>query len=228
MPRNRRRRVALGGARLTTPPAFQAAGAVTSGGGNISVPWPAHAAADIGLLFVGTSNEAVATPSGWNAVTNGSQGVGSGGSALSIRLQCFWRRAATAAEADAAVLDGGSGQTGVIVTFRGCVASGDPINVSAGNATVSAATAVTIPGSTTTVANCLVVAITGAAGSTTQSAEANASLVNLTERVDVAAGVASIKVVTGDKLAAGVYDATTATLAASRQQGRVSLALLPV
>lgn len=209
-------------------PTFQAAGTLATGAGNISPAWPTHVANDIGLLFVATINQAVATPSGWNAVTNGSQGAGTGGSiGAAIRLQVFWRRALSNAESAAAVLDGGAGQDGLILTFRGCAASGDPINVAAGNAATSNATAVSIPGATTSGNNCLVVAACAHYDLRTQSGEANASLAGLAERFDASGNFAGLSIVTGSLANAGAYSATTATLNNSSRQGRVSLALLP-
>ena len=221
----------LGGATAAPVPQFQAAGTLVQGSGNISPAWPAHAANDIGLLFVVSANQAVATPDTWNAVTNGSQGVGTGGSAgTATRLQVFWRRATTAAEAAAAVLDGGVRQGGVILTFRGCVAVGDPVNISAGDATANAnTTAVAIPGATTTLDRCLVVAAaSNYLGANTQTGETNASLANLAERFDNGTGIEFVTVVTGVKAAAGTYSTTTATLSGGgSKQGRVSLALIP-
>lgn len=224
-----RRRAGTFGVRSTTPPTFQAAGVFADGTGDISPEWPAHQAADIGLLFVVTLNEAVATPADWNAVANGNQGVGVAAGTSATRLQVFWRRAASAAETAALVLDGGARQGGVILTFRGCAPSGDPINASAGDASADAnTTPVSIPGATTTVANCLVVAACSKHKSAgTQSGEANASLTSLTERFDFGASTEFVAVVTGIKAAAGLYSATTATLASSSRQAHVSLALLP-
>jgi hypothetical protein len=230
MPRYRRRQmVGGGGAAPFSGPAFQAAGTSASSAGAASVAWPAHQDKDVGVLFVATLNELVATPSGWNAITNGSQAIGTPAATTSISLQCFWRRATGAAEANAAIADAGASQGGVILTFRGCVATGDPVNASAGDATPDAtSTSVVIPGATTTVDSCLVVAACGHAGLNGQSSEANATLSGLIERFDGTTSASNrLGVVTGAMATAGTYAATTATLSTAGRQGRVSFALKP-
>lgn len=218
---------------VTVPPAFVAVQTWTGSTGALSVAWPSHAAGDIGLLLVNTSNQTVATPSGWNAVTNGAQGVGAAGGGTAVGLQCFWRRATSVAEANADVADSGNHTNGTILSVRGCVASGDPINISAGDATSDAdTTGVSIPGATTTIAQCFVVAITchSQGNACSQSGETNASLSGLTERLDAVVSLGfggGIKIVTGNKVDAGAYSATTATLSGARRQAHVSLALTP-
>ncbi len=216
-----------GGGAPASVPRFQAVGTLVSGTGNISVPWPAHQERDIGLLCVRTANQAVATPAGGWAVAATGQGTGTAGTdVLAAGLQTFWLRAASNAEANAAVLDGGARQEGLIITFRNCVASGDPINVSAGDAAGASTAAVSIPGATTTAPNCLVVAIKAHPQAITQNAEANASLSDLAERFDGSSS-GGIAIVTGLKSVAGIYPATTATQSGATVQARSSLALLP-
>jgi hypothetical protein len=206
-----------------------------SGLGALSVSWPSsHMADDIGLLVVETANEPIATPSGWTPVTNGSQGVGTAGSLTATGLQVFWKRAASGAEAAATAADPGDHWVGMIYTFRGCIATGDPINVSAGDASADVdSTAVIIPGATTTVNNCLVVALASwqtDIATAQQSGETNASLSSLIERDDggtVNGNGGGFSVVTGVLAVAGTYAATTATLATASRQARVSLALKP-
>src|SRR5690349_24405698 len=111
-------------------PTFQAVGtpASTSGGAGATVPtWPAHVANDIGLLLVETTTpETVAAPAGWTQVT-GSPQADSGGS--STQLAVFWKRAASSSETNPSIPDPGNHCHAVIVTFRGCITSGDPVDV---------------------------------------------------------------------------------------------------
>ncbi len=240
MPRNRRRRLVLGKQGVAAvPPAFQAAGAIAAatGSSSASVAWPAHEAGDIGLLLVETPNNiAGLVITNWDAVPNGDQGVGTANGFAATRLQCFTRRALNNAEANASVSNGTfiDHRLGVILTFRGCVASGNPVNISAGDASTDAdASAVVIPGATTTVAQCLVVAICSRqtdSVTAAQSGEANADLTGVAERFDagsIAGNGGGFSVITGVKATAGPYGATTATLAPASRQARVSLALLP-
>ncbi len=224
----------LGGtARSSVPPTFQGTGASNGDVGDLLfVTWPTHVAGDIGLLGVETANQPVATPVGWSPVTNGSQGTGVAGDVAATCMQVFWRRALSAAEGNAIVLDGGDHQVARMITFRGCLASGDPIHVSAGNVEPSATTAVSIPGATTTVPNTMVVAFVSYAtdGANALSGAANASLTGVTAGTVTSTtsgnggGLMSVR---GVKATAGAYAATTGTLASATVQGRVSLALLP-
>lgn len=223
---------------IVVPPAWQANGSIGSSinATNASAAWPTHQAGDIGLLLVETANNLPGlTLSGWTAVVNGEQGVGSSNAAGATRLQCFWKRATTSAESAASSLGTIVDHRAlVIITFRGCIASGNPVNISAGDASSDAdASAVAIPGATTTAAGCLVVAICSrqtdiATGE--QSAEANADLTSVAERFDLGFTTGNgggFGVITGVKAAAGAYGVTTATLATASRQARVSLALLP-
>jgi hypothetical protein len=129
--------------------------------------------------------------------------------------------------------DSGDHQIAQIITFRGVTNTGNPFDVTVGNVASSASTSVSIPGTTTTVANTLVVAIVANATSTTTaqtSGWANSSLSSVTERADTNNTVGfggGFGVATGVKAAAGAYNTTTATLATSSRQGRMSIALPP-
>ena len=215
-------------------PTYQALGSAVNGTGAITVAWPAHQANDVALLVVETANQAVtlSTPAGFAAVTNSPQSTGTAGGTAATRLTVFWKRATTSAEASAVVADSGDHQDARIITFRGVVASGNPWDVTAGN-TAAASTSVSIPGATTTVANTLVVAIVANATDTTSSrtsAWANASLASITERMDsntTQGNGGGIGIGVGVKATAGAYSATTATLATSSVQARMSIALKP-
>lgn len=139
--------------------AWQANGGAVEGVGTLSPAWPAHQAGDIALLLVQTSNQVVTeTTSGWVEVPNSPQGIGTGGAADATRLTVFWKRADSAAEANAGLSDSGDHQIAQIVTFRGCIATGNPWDVTAGDTSTSSAT-VTFPNVTTTVPNALLVCV---------------------------------------------------------------------
>lgn len=218
---------------LYVTPIFVEAGTAAGSLTVASVPWPAHAAGEVGVLVVETANQPIATPSGWTAVPNGSQGVGTAGSTTATGLQVFWRRAASGAEAAVSLTSTGDHVNGRILTFRGCIASGDPVDASAGNDGGDVnSTAVSIPGATTTVANCLVIAIASRQGTSSlqQSGQANASLTAVVELTETGLGLGNgggFGIIAGTLAAAGAYSATTATLATASRQARVSLALKP-
>jgi hypothetical protein len=183
------------------------------------------------LLFVETANQTVSTPSGWGVVADSPQGTGAAGGATSTRLGVFWKRAIPA-EVAPTITDPGDHAIGQILAFRGCINTGNPWDVTSGN-TGASSTSVSIPGDTTTVANCLVVLavliITDTATPQT-SGYTNADLANLTERTDInttQGNGGGFAVITGEKASIGAYGATTATLANASEQGRISIALKP-
>jgi hypothetical protein len=168
-------------------PVPQAVGSVVIGVGALTVSWPAHVADDVGLLFVESANQAVSAPAGWAEVTN--QGTGTAGADAATRLTVFWKRAASAAEANVAVADSGARQQAVIHTFRGCILTGNPYDVVAGNVQAAANAAMSIPGATSTVADALIVAAMsnslGVAAPTVQlNTLVNVSLTNVTKRLN--------------------------------------------
>jgi hypothetical protein len=216
-------------------PTYQAAGSAVSGTAAITPTWPTHQSGDVALLIIESANQAISlsTPAGFVEVTNSPQGTGTAGGTAATRLAVYWKRAASSAEASPTVADSGDHQIARIITFRGVIASGNPWDVTAGNVASSASNSVSIPGATTTVANTLVVGIV-ANGTDTSTAGTsgwtNTNLTSLTERVDNNTNRGNgggFGVATGLKATAGAYGTTTATLATSSVQGRMSIALKP-
>lgn len=190
------------------PPTYQDAGAVVRGTGALTVQWPTHAVDDVALLFVETANQAatLTTAAGFVEVTN--QGIGTAGAAAATRLTVFWCRATSAAQAAPVVADSGARQTAFILTFRGCIATGNPWDVFAGN-TAASTTAISIPGATTTVAETrAVMAVSNAAAIAApmvQPTPVNSSLTNVIKRLSTQPdGVGG----SGDGLPVGVFSYT--------------------
>lgn len=216
-------------------PTFQAAGTEASGTTSCTPAWPTHQADDIGLLFVETSGTAApAAPSGWTQVTDSPQYADGGAGATRTRLSVFWRRAAGSSESTPTVTTDVNHVIAQILTFRGCITSGDPWDVTAGDNTgATTSTSVSIPGDTTTVADCLIVAACCSVFDTATdqfSSWANGDLANVTEQADAFTATGNgggFGVATGEKASAGAYGATTATLANAANQGRISIALKP-
>jgi hypothetical protein len=217
-------------------------GLVGAMGGSTGAPvvsWPVgHAANDIGILVIMQTRGAIGlTLSGpgagdWTQVASSPQEDGTIGDATSVRLSVWWARASSGSMADVTVDDDGD-QRGKIFTIAGCVTSGNPVNVAAGNTTGgSAATAVTIPGAVTTKTDCLILAIVANSAdvATPETSNwANASLASFSEWDDentASGGGGGFGVATGGLAAGGTYGATTADLVTSSLQGRLSLALL--
>ncbi|MGF3522401.1 MAG: hypothetical protein ACQXXJ_04810 [Candidatus Bathyarchaeia archaeon] len=212
---------------------YVGAGAAASGTGNVSPQLPSGwQQNDIFLLFCETANQAVTAPTGWTQVTNSPQGTGTAGGNTATRLTVFWRRA-TASESAPTIADPGNHVVAGILAFRGVVESGDPWDVTAGDTLPSASTSVSIPGATTTVLGCMVV-VAVATGPDTNTAQcsnwANSNLQGLTELVDYYANAGNgggFGVAAGTQQSAGNYGTTTATVATSFVQGRLSIALKP-
>jgi hypothetical protein len=215
-------------------PTFVAVGTVASGTTGISIPPPAGLLNnDILLLFIATENQAVATPTDWAIVADSPQSTGTAGNTAATRLSIFWKRT-TGTEGNAIAGDPGDSWVGRMAAFRGCIASGNPWDVTAGGVLASPSTAVSINGDTTTVANCLIVAAFSHSTDITSTAQVsgwtNASLASITERIDnstTSGDGDGIGMATGVKVSAGAYSATTATLVTASNQGRISIALKP-
>ena len=212
---------------------FVGAGAMAAGTGAVSPALPSGwQQNDIFLLFCETANQAVTAPSGWTEVSGSPQGTGTAGRNAATCLSVFWRRA-TASDSAPTVADPGNHVVAAILAFRNVAESGNPGDVTAGNVLSSASTSVSIPGATTTVPGCMVV-VAVATGPDTNAAQcsgwSNSNLSGLTELVDyysTQGNGGGFGVAAGTQSTAGNYGTTTATVATSFVQGRLSIALKP-
>lgn len=173
---------------------------------------------DILLLYVETvTGNVLADPTGYLNVTDSPQDT-AGTAATSTKLYVWWKRAG-GSETAPTVTSSGNHVLGRMVGVSGCITTGDPWDVTSGSVDTAATTAVSIPGDTTTVDECLCLAASASnlpdAISTTEfGAPTNASLTSLTEQVDDTASVGNgggLHVVSGVKATAGVVSATTCT-----------------
>lgn len=198
----------------------------------ITPTMPRHKANDILVLVVaGIGNTAYAAPAGWTEFTNSPQHDGASG--LNSRLQAFWFRAVDGSTAAPTVADvaGDDAKIGFVYVVRGATTSGNPFDTTAGD-TSATSTSVTCPGVTTTVPNCLVVAMCADTVDSdtpqfTGGTWANANLTNFVEHVDrnTATGAgAGIGIAAGFKATAGATGTTTATLATTGTQARLTIA----
>lgn len=217
-----------------TLPTFVAASAFTSSGVTATVPIPTGTEVDdILVLLAETANQAVTPISGWTDITNSPQSTGTTGGSTSTRLTALWKRA-TAYELSTATATTPAEHIGaVMLAFRGCPSTGDPFNVTAGTVEANNDTSVAIPGATTTVDECLVVAAVAHYRdiATAQfSGWTNADLGSVTEIVDAGTTQGNgggIGVATGTKASAGAYGDTTATCALTSNYAMLSFALAP-
>jgi hypothetical protein len=218
-------------------PTFVLAGTLVGNTGAVNAPWPAHQVDDIGILLIKTDNQdPPATPTGCTAIyTPTGTGTPGGFSGLGVKLHAYWIRATSTSMPDINTGDSGTQNIAIILTFRGCVASGDPIDGTPGTDTATTTTNVTIPGLTTTGDNRMVVALCGislpdAVNTANASGWANGSLESIAEILDqatISGPGGGFVGACGEKAAAGAVGETTATLANSAAQERLSFALKP-
>jgi hypothetical protein len=220
-----------------TLPIFVAAGAWAANQNAISVSLPTGLVLnDILLLCLATANQAIAiaNPNGgtWTPVTDSPQGIGTAAAADATRLTVFWSRY-NGTQGNISTTDSGDVNAGAILAFRRCVTTGDPYGVTAGGTDATSNTALSIPGGTTTDVDRLIVAIAADSidsNSPRLSGAANADLVNVTERLDSGTTQASnvgVVAITGEKLAAGTFGATTGTYTLATLKAFLMVSLLP-
>lgn len=143
-------------------PVFQAVGAQqNSTGATVSVAWPTHLTNDIGLVVIETSgNSATLTPpAGWAAIPG--TPVTDVATIAGSKLHVWWKRAASAAEAAVATGAATDHIVARLCTFRGCVTTGNPWNVTTTGTKTTASTTATVPSLTTTLDDTLITMIVG-------------------------------------------------------------------
>lgn len=167
----------------------------------------------------------VAALSGWAEHPNSPQ------AGTDSVLQLFWRRADGSEPATFDVTRVSDHTLADVIAISGCVTTGNPWDAAAGD--TGSGTSQSIPGLTTTVANCLVLDFCSA-GTDTLTAQfsgwANAALSAVTEILNHAYNGSSggcLGASSGGKAAAGAVGATSVTLANSSNDGRIKIALKP-
>lgn len=206
-------------------PVAQAAGAVVAAtSGNALPAWPAHLAFDIALCINETCRETVvfSSPQGFAQVPGFPIGTGTAGTAAATAIDAWWCRATGSAMPAPTIVVPSDHIITRIVTFRGCVGTGNPWDATpSGDVTGSTAT-ISVPGGTTTLANALIVVLaafqldSGAnrvvGGSWANVDLATPAISEFTSAQTTPNGNGgSWNLATGGKAVAGVYGASTAT-----------------
>lgn len=195
---------------------------------NITFATSGRASGDLLVIAVMTANQPITAPTGF-VQEGATQFRGTAGVGGAVALQLF-TKVSDGTETTIAIADGGDIQYAVGTVFRGVSGAAVAIEASAGN-NVAAATSVTFGGVTTTVGDCLVVTFVATdrdSAGPSFSAQANASLANLTERFDAGTATGTgggLAIYTGEKQVAGATGNTTATQAASAAYCWITLAL---
>ena len=214
-------------------PVFQAVGTqVNSTGASVSAAWPTHLTNDIGLVVIETSGNSanLTPPAGWVAVPG--TPVTDVATTAGSKLHVWWKRAASAAEAAVATGAGTDHVLARLYTFRGCVTTGNPWNVTTTGTKTTASTTATVPALTTTLDDLLITMIVGrpddTASTTHFGVPVNANLTGLAERGE--AGTTSgngggFVLSTGVKALPGATGTSTLTKTVSTTDTYVVLAL---
>lgn len=213
-------------------PKFVSAGTmVASTTGTISpgIP-PGYQAGDIFLLFM--ESRVAQSPGSVSGYASVAQSPSNGKGPQSTELTCFWKRA-SGSESSPSLSVSGNHLVAVILAFRGCVSTGNPWDVLSTDVNSNTNTSFAVPGATTTIPQCLVVAAASRSSDVAGaqfSGWSNGSLTDLQERFDngTADGDGGgIGIVTGIKATAGAYGSTAGTTASNAQNGMMSIALKP-
>lgn len=219
-------------------PFFQARGTIAQSTVGLPstnpVQWPSHAVNDIGILVIETSADdstfSVTTPVGWQSVPGSP--VTDVANANGSKLQVWWKRAASASEAGVEIPDTGNHQIGAIFTFRDCISSGNPWDVTTTGNKTTASTTATVPAVTTTIADTLIVMIVGRPNDNNSlthfGVPVNANLTDLAECAEVGSAVGNgggLVVSSGVKATAGDTGTSTLTKIASTTDTYMVIAL---
>lgn len=219
-------------------PAQGLLGTSTKGVGALTPVPPVHAVNDILVLIVGNNNEVstLTTASGFVEAVNSPNGQGTAGGTSASGIAVYWVRATSTSMASPVVGAMAAGAVAQIVTITGCITTGVPINISASDHTSGATTAINIPGATTTVDECLVLAVIvdhvdSGADKIAAGTFANVDLTGVAEwsfaRGNAVGNGCGFAYATGAKTGLGPYGSTTATGTQTLHQSRMSLAFMP-
>lgn len=209
-------------------PTVYAVGTIASGTAGATPALPAGTVADdiLILLLENQDATAVGTVTGYTEINTAFANSGT-----ITRLSLRWKRA-VAGEAAPSVPDPGDHVIAQIIGVRGCPPGGSPVNNSIQTTELVSDTSVSIPGTTTTKPDCLIIAAfsTGTAVTSTTHASGwtNASLGSVTERVDnwvLSSGGGGFGAASGTLALPGTYSATTATCVTANFKALVSVAL---
>jgi hypothetical protein len=221
---------------VSTPPTWQGDGGFTQAAGARTPSWPAgHQLNDIGVMFVETCAQNVATvPTGWAHAPNSPVSIGTAGASDATMLSVLWKRVTTVPEPNLSIGDSGDHQGACIAIVRGCVATGNPWDVTNFDTLGVAGTAITVPGVTTTQDNCLIIHAMAHGLDLTGgqvSGWANAGLTSVAEVLDhsdTGGNGGGYSAMTGVKAVHGATGNGTATLSNNSKQAHWTGALIPV
>lgn len=213
-------------------PTFVAAGTESEGLGSATLTPglpTGHTADDILLLVMECDYDGAPTPpTGFVAVTDSPQATSAGNQPS--QLNVWWKRDSGS---ESALSFTGPLNHAVcrVYAFRDCATTGNPWDVTSGGVNNTQGTSISVPGDTTTVADCRVVVICSDGDDRAAdhfSSIANADLASLSDHGQGATSLGNgggFFVASGGKATAGAYGATTATAAGTAKQAFMTIAL---
>ena len=215
-----------------TAPAVRNVGAFVSsaGGANATVALATHQTGDIILLFC--QNQVGGSSLTFNQNTAGFALLDYATSAGARGCYVYWVRATSSSMTNPSVTCSTNHQLLVSISISGCIATGNPWDVSA-STDFTATSSWSWPAVTTTVADTLIVYAGGAVRDSTGgwlSAEANANLSSITERADDSISTnngGGLAVWTGISASAQNIGSGTGTAAASYAGDVITVSMIP-
>lgn len=116
-----------------------------NGTAGLTVAWPTHEVGDYAILFIQSSNQAIATPTGFTQIFN-STGLGTAVTAGATRYAAFYRRATSNAMGSITVADSGDHTLTSIQVFRNVHPTLPLVGVSARGSTMNGSFVITVAG----------------------------------------------------------------------------------
>lgn len=213
-------------------PTIVSVGSAFSGTGVPTATLPGtHAADDILVLCIQTSQQAFTTPTGYTRI-GPANGVGDAAAAGATKLYLFWKRD-NGSESAPTLSDSGDHTYGVMFAVRGCPTTGDPFRLIGQAWKFTASTTGTAESGISRVANSLIVSVFAHAvdsASAQGSSPTNSSLTSVTEQFDGATTDGTgggLYVLSGAMVTPGDVSASTVTWASSTVDVSTTLAFVP-
>jgi hypothetical protein len=209
---------------------FEGVGTAASGTGDITPTiGTADTSGDIHVAFVENDGRQAqaAAPSGWTEKI--SITANDTDQSYSTRNTLYWTRS-DGSTADPTFSDTGNHTLGIISTFRGCLAAGDPFDNATSNQDSTQTTSISVTGHTNGTNGCMVLYSTSGGDDGTVSSWANSNLVSITEGFDeltIAGSDSMIAMAYGILTTAGATGTTTATNSKNERQANVCASLEP-
>lgn len=208
----------------------RAVGSMAISTGVPTVVMPTHQAGDFLLLLAESANTTITIPSGWTPIKSTSGGTAN--AAGGLRLEAWYKMAASSSEPNVVLNDSGSYTAGLLISFQG-VDPSTPVDVSSASFR-AASTTLSLGGVTTTVPNCMILFILGLDRDlditnqvTAWTSDQVTGLTEIFDQISSAGVGGGFAVATGLRASTAAMAGSTATQASSTVAGQITVALRP-